>query len=501
MGRSRMLQRLFLSLLSIMVGAVALAQNDEDAFRYSWTLPGGTARGWGLGGAMGAVGADPAASSLNPAGFGLYNTTEISLTPVLTVNDAESTHYGTVADATNTRFAMQNFALVLCYPGRSTSNWKATHFGVSSDRDASYHWDRNATGEQVNSTLLQQFANEANGTPANVLYDTYPYTSGLAWDTYAIDPANPNDTLPKSYVPAIPFGSAVRQTRTDHSSGRSQTTSIFFSANWMDKVYLGASLGLVSIRYDRSMTHTENTLVDTLDLDQFTYSEELNTRGGGVDLKVGAIVRATDRLRLGLSYHSPRWMTLDDSYYTRMVTRFRTPDAQGRTSYTAESPASTFRYNVNSPFSLLASAAYVAGKAGLVSVDYGYTDYGRMDLRGDPGVPDSYDFAAENAVIRASYRGSHSVRVGTEWRAGNWYMRGGWGWWQDPHVDGDIRQGTGYKRYTLGGGYRNDHLSIDLALNYGTRSGQYLLYSSDLVAPTSERNTQYTSLLTLAYRP
>ncbi|MBL8001392.1 MAG: hypothetical protein JNL05_05460 [Flavobacteriales bacterium] len=487
--------------LIVGIASPALAQNDEDALRYSWVQPGGTARSWGLGSAMGAVGADPSSASLNPAGFALYNTSEFSITPLLEVNSASTTHYGTTRDASNTRFAIGNFALVLAYPGKSTSEWKATHFGVSFDREATYHWDRNAYGSPVNSTMLQQFASDANGTPADVLYDTYPYGAGLAWDTYAIDPADPNDTLPSTYAPAIPFGSDVEQQRTNYGDGRSQTTSIFFAANWMDKVYLGASLGLVSIRYDRSLAHTERSLVDTLDLNDFVFSEELATRGGGVDLKVGAVVRVTDRLRMGLSYHSPRWMTLDDAYFTRMTTRFRTPDQQGRSSYTAESPSSTFSYNVNSPYSLLASAAYIAGKLGLVSVDYGYTDYSRMDLRGDPSIPNSYDFAAENEVIRTSYRGAHSVRVGTEWRAGNWYMRGGWGWWQDPYADGDARQGTGYKRYTVGGGYRNDHLSLDLAFNYGTRDGQYYLYAPQLVDATSERLTDTRALLTLAYRP
>ncbi len=49
-----------------------------------------------------------------------------------------------------------------------------------------------------------------------------------------IDPADPNDTLPSTYAPAIPFGSDVEQQRTNYAQGRSQTTSIFFAANWMD---------------------------------------------------------------------------------------------------------------------------------------------------------------------------------------------------------------------------------------------------------------------------
>jgi hypothetical protein len=156
---------------------------------------------------------------------------------------------------------------------------------------------------------------------------------------------------------------------------------------------------------------------------------------------------------------------------------------------------------VNTPWNLVASAAYIAGGNGLVSVDYGYTDFTSMRLRGDNTVPGSYDFATENTTIRESFRGAHSLRVGTEWRMGNWYMRGGWGWWQDPYADNDARQGTGYKRYTAGGGYRTDHLSIDLALVYGTRTADRFLYDPALVNATREVISDVQSLVTIAYRP
>ncbi len=488
-------------MLLFVLTMAARAQNEEDALRYSWLLPAGSARGWGLGNAMGAVGADPSAASLNPAGFGLYNTTELSLTPGLEVNTAENVHYGTPATGTSTRGFVNNFALVLCYPGRTNSPWKATQFGLSFDREASFHAQRTADGAVVNSTILQQWANEANGTLAGDLYNAYPFTSGLAWDAYGIDPADPTDTANTAYVPAIPFGSAVHQTQVADISGKSQTTSLFFAANYQDRLYLGASLGLVGTRFDRTTTHTETTLVDTLDLQDMTYTEYLTTRGGGIDLKVGVIGRVTDKLRLGFSFHSPKWMTMDDAYRTTLSTRFRTPDADGNYSYTADSPDGVFRYNVNSPWNLLASAAYVVGRQGLVSVDYGYTDFARMRLRGDNTVPDSYDFAVENGVIASSFRASQSVRVGTEWRAGNWYFRGGWGWWQDPYADSDQRQGSGYKRYTAGTGYRTDHVSIDLALLYGQRTGYRYLYDPALVDPTYEKVTDTRALLTLAYRP
>jgi len=48
----------------LILGPSVLAQNEEDAMRYSFIVPGGTARSWALGSAVGAVGAVGAKGAL-----------------------------------------------------------------------------------------------------------------------------------------------------------------------------------------------------------------------------------------------------------------------------------------------------------------------------------------------------------------------------------------------------------------------------------------------------
>jgi hypothetical protein len=492
----RTIQHLIWLGCAVLSPVLGSAQNEEDALRYSWALPGGTARSWAMGSAMGAVGADPGSASLNPAGFGLYNTSEFSITPGLEVNEVASVHYGTAASGTETRAFVNNFAAILYYPGKNGSQWRSRVFGISYDRQNSYHQERVARGEQVNSTLLQNFVSVADGTPSADLFDAFPFGSALAWETYGMDPL---DTLSNTYVSAIPYGDEVEQVHTIISSGKLQTTSFFFSTNWADRIYLGASMGIVGSRFTRQTVHTETT--DTLDLRTFTYTEELTTTGGGIDLKVGLVGRVTDQLRLGIAYHSPRWMQLDDAYFTRLSTSFRTPDSQGNSNYSASSPDGFFSYGVKTAWNIVGSAAYIVAKQGLVSVDYAYSDQRRMLLKRDNTIPDSYDFAFENSVIGTNFTGTSSVRVGTEWRAGNWYFRGGYGWWQDPYADVDPRQGSGYTRYTGGVGYRTTHVSVDFTAAYGTGTTNYFQYDQALVLPTNETRRDYRSLITLAYRP
>ncbi|MBK7114289.1 MAG: hypothetical protein IPH60_17850 [Flavobacteriales bacterium] len=69
------------------------AQNETDALRLSSISPGGTARSIGLANAFGALGADGVSIAINPAGMGLFRTSEISLTPGFDVNNVRSNYW------------------------------------------------------------------------------------------------------------------------------------------------------------------------------------------------------------------------------------------------------------------------------------------------------------------------------------------------------------------------------------------------------------------------
>lgn len=487
-----------LVLLGVAHAFTAQAQNEEDLLRYSSIVPGGGARAWGMGGAMGAVGADPSAATINPAGFGLYSTSEFSFTPAFEVNDAKAQFYGTTASNTDNRFHFNNLSLMLSHTGEKGSDWRGGTFGISVDRQASYHWDRRAVGNSVNSSIIDKFIRQADGTTGAGLADAFPFASDLAYQTYLIDPINDSAT---TYTSVLPYQSPVKQQHVTNAAGRLNTTSIYYGANYLDKLYVGMAVGIQGTRYERTTTHTETVLDPTVDLKDFSYVEKLLTTGSGVDVKLGVIGRVGPRLRLGGSFHSPMWLRLNDSYSYSMSSNFRTADADGRRSYSADSPDGTFGYRARTPWRAVGSAAYVVGKHGVVSVDYMYSDMRQARLTGARDMEDVYDFAAENEVVREQMRGTHSLRVGTEWRSGNWYFRGGWGIWPDYYADKDARQGTAYKRFTGGIGFRTDHVSIDLAGVYGTRDAVYYPYDADLVGPVTETLSDTRGMLTIAFRP
>ena len=60
-----------------------IAQNVDDALRYSQIFYGGTARFMSMGGAFTALGGDISSLSQNPAGLGVFRSSELTITPQL----------------------------------------------------------------------------------------------------------------------------------------------------------------------------------------------------------------------------------------------------------------------------------------------------------------------------------------------------------------------------------------------------------------------------------
>lgn len=490
-----MLARVATGSFVLLCVGTTFAQTEEDILRFSVLQLGGTARSNAMAGAFGALGADPASAGINPAGVALYNTSEFSLTPSFEVQDAKATHYGTTSSDTDNRFFFNNVFIQFAARGSDGSKWTNFSFGLSYDRLASFHWERQALGEDVNSSIAQRFVNEANGTPSYLLDSIFPFGAGLAWTTYAFDPL---DSADNTYISAIPAGSRVDQEHTISSSGNVHATSLFFAASYMDELFVGGSVGIYGVRHERVTKHSETTLDESLPLETLTYQENLLTTGSGFDLKLGAVLRAGDKARFGLAFHSPIWLQLSDAYTTDMRTTFR----DNGDVLAAESPDGTFTYRGRTPLRLIASAAIIVGKTGSFSVDYEFADYRHMRLKPSTGVIDAYDFDVENDIIRERYRVAHHVSAGTEWRVGsNFYLRAGAGYWPDPYVKADARHGLPLIRYTGGVGYRSTRWSVDLAGLYGSRTSNYFQYDPSLVEATSESLTEYKMLVTVAFRP
>ncbi len=78
-----MRNRGFVLLPALLIGSLgASAQDITEAYNLSNLTVQGTARSMGFGNALGSVGGDFSSLSVNPAGLGVYRSSEFTLTPL-----------------------------------------------------------------------------------------------------------------------------------------------------------------------------------------------------------------------------------------------------------------------------------------------------------------------------------------------------------------------------------------------------------------------------------
>jgi hypothetical protein len=472
-------------------------QDELDAVRTATMAPGGTARSTALGNAFGALGADPVAAVINPAGLALYQSSAISISLGTTIQSSYSDFYGSRTSAIQGRVMVGNAALVLNKPDENGSGWSRT-FALIYDRGQNLYRNLSALGSGVSGSLLQTYVREADGTAYSDLSTAFPFSSSIAWTAYGIN------TVPGTtdrYFAYIPEQALTQQRHTVEMQGSTNRTCFAYSGNYRDRLYIGGALNLLGHRLNRVITHTEETLNPTLDMGSFTLRENLATRGTGVELGVGAIWRFNDRFRAGASFMSPQWYLLSDAYSTKLNTTFRTPDSLGAYTYEGQSPDGTYSYRLSTPWRTTVSAAYIAGQYGSVSLDYEFADMRTMRYRTSSQLDDTYDFAKENSAIKQRFRALHTVRVGTEWRVSNWYWRGGFSFVPDAFRPADPQRGQSNRTFSAGTGYRWEHLTLDLTCSMSYRADRTQPYDADLVLPIDTDWRTFNALLTLGFRP
>ncbi len=78
--------------------------------------------------------------------------------------------------------------------------------------------------------------------------------------------------------------------------------------NVSNKFYFGATLGVSQLRYTSHTEHLESTDANLPSaFESFTYIDHYEEKGTGYNIKVGAIIKPVEALRIGLAFHSPTW--------------------------------------------------------------------------------------------------------------------------------------------------------------------------------------------------
>jgi long-subunit fatty acid transport protein len=475
--------------VALLLPGLLSAQNEVDALRYSLSDFSGSARSLGMGGAFGALGADFSSFTGNPAGIGMYKRGTFEFGFGINNTETSSRYENGTAKDDYPNFLLNNIGVVASGKTKHP-DWTVSNFGIAYVRTQDFNQNIQISGDAFNTTLLDVFAAQAAAIHPDDITDAVPFTAGLAYQTYLINPSDENGTF---YTPEFSGGS-VRQAKRINRQGRGSETSFAYGAAYQDRLYFGVGLGFVGTRFTEESHYTESNFEEDEDLSSWTYNEDLKTRGTGLNVKVGMIARIQEWLRAGVAVHSPTYLSLADSYSSVMNSYFRNGD-----DYSWESPLGSFNYSLRTPARYMANLAFVLGKAGIISADYEFTDYSTARLRSS-GTANDYDFDAENQAIQDIYRGSHMVKAGVEFRVGEAVrLRTGAAYRQSPFVNGTAINSPEIL-YSGGAGWRKDSFSIDVSLAYQDRDESYYLYDPSVVSETKLDKTKWIGMVSIGFR-
>ena len=512
------MKKLYFTIITL-VGLISTlsAQYVDNALLFSEQNYGSTARSKAMGNAFGALGGDFGSLSINPAGIGIYQRGEVSVTLSNNKNNTESTYLGTTYQNDNNSFNFKNFGYVSVMQAPENSSGVVSYnFGIGFNRLANFNQTSYVNAENANYSRMDAFAQNTNGINFNDLGTSYaydpasgiPWESKMAWENYLIDVANPN-TGGNQYNTFLLSNETVKQTESAAREGFINEYVATFGANFNHKLYLGATVGMQDLFLDEVNMYSEsgenNANTQAGSWGSFDYTNNARTSGVGYNLKLGAIFRATPVLRIGLALHTPTYFNLKETYSSVMTSNLTgiSTDADG--SHKEETPIGNYEYRFHTPLRGIASVAYQFAKKGLVSLDYEYVDYSMMNF--SHGMT-SENFSVENSKIKSIYKAVSNIRVGAEYKVTEAFsLRGGMEFLGNPYnadFDG-VPQPNADNKYTTyngGFGYRSGNYSIDMTYSLGDKTNYLYLYQVDgaNVDPVKYHTMRSEILLTIAMK-
>lgn len=509
-------------ILALIFGSMAAstyAQGEMDAFNLSYPELTGTARSAAMGGAMGALGGNISAISINPAGIGVYKSSEVVTTLSFANAKTKAELNGLKTDGSKFKFDLSNIGFVGTFPIQSDVA-PLINFGFSYNNLRSFNRKVSMRGNNLKSSLTDNIADRANynGKDATINggYNEIgnDWLAMLGYDAGVIGYSDKN----QRFETILNSGETVNNNLYMREKGYVNSYDFNVGTTFANMLSFGISVAVTDIDYRLYSDYSE----DFSDGGGTFLENEMKTEGTGWQIKAGLIFKPINELRIGVAYHSPTWYDMTDYYRAYMGM----PNNSGSWN-TVNTPTDAFTdYKLRTPDKWVFSLAGLIGKTATITADYELTNYGNMHLSDRDGFAYSYD----NQKIKNDFRNSSTLRVGAEvYLTEGLTARVGYMWQQSPVKDilkdgsdnaylldnydkvffdatagtvGTIPQYTlvGDANYfTYGLGYTfNNGFYTDLAFIMMNRKDDLYTYAGS--ERTELKNNKYTGLLTLGFR-
>ncbi len=479
------------------VTQLSYAQFNQDALRFSRFEQGSTSRMKAIGNASTAVGGDLSSISGNPAGLGFFNKSEFAITPEFDSSNISSTYFGQKENDSKNQFNLNNISIVFNSPTKvpvgsdPTKGILSVNYGLSWNRTNNFYDNLFLAGRNPNNSIADFLAEQANlvGGSTDDLYNARNPLGWWGYEHYLTDSLG-QDAYGNYYGPVTYLN--ADQTLTQRTTGGQNEFNLAIGANYSNQLYLGFSAGFTSLRYNTYSTFTEVGDVDgatpgTSEGYTTFYDFNAETTGSGFNFKLGLIYKPTNAVRLGASFTSPTWYSIESDTELGLETFY-----DGGDKFPKAPEPFTDNYDLRTPLKVNGGLAVFFQQYGFVSADVEYVDYAGMKLSG-------YETAADdNRRIADLYKSVVNARIGAEGKLNsNLAVRAGYNYLANPE------KGIGSHTDIISGGlgYRMNNVYVDATYTNVSRKQTIYPYEVAQLSPPADLKRSYDNIyLTIGFR-
>jgi hypothetical protein len=463
-----------LTTIVTMFCSAVFAQSDVDVLRYSFISPtGNTARGMALGGAVGALGADPSTVQSNPAGLAQYKSGSFNIT-LGSISLKNESQYLAGNAQTNNLFKPVLPGINVVTTNRKMNNgqlaktgWINTNFSFGWNKVADFNRNMNYSGTNTQNSFTDYVASYTNGLSASSLQSNaeqeqqgYYYFENMFWQAYLIDSISDGNYY------AYYDNDFTKMTQSGEiiTKGGMNEFNASFAANYENKVYFGFGLNVNRVRYSEQNTFAErDNPVTTNNWNSYNFTRNLETRGAGFGGRIGVIFRPNNNIRVGATIHTPTVLSLTDNYYDELYVL-----NDDKSTHDLKTIDKEFSYSVTTPMKYGFQAAYIFEKQGFLSAEIESIDYSTMSLSADNNL-----FSATNQVIANKYSNTINLKLGGEYAYESFRFRAGYA-----HMGNPIKNSDAFanNRVSIGMGVQERDWAFDFGVIKTITEDSYVPY-------------------------
>ena len=496
-----------------MLASVVSAQTQYDAARITGTELNGTARFVGMGGAMGALGADISVIGTNPAGIALFRSHNVSTSFGFNKNMTSSTFNGTKTSDDRTKASFDQIGFVYSNKIGNKTNLRYLNFGFNYHKVANFNRQFTSKGALNGSSLSWQMTDmmigAGYGSQENydmvldadnpyVSQDFYgtPFLGSMGVRTGLVDGGSDGQGF---YM--MGWNGDIGEYYSREEGGINQY-DFNMSFNVQDRYYFGVTLGVYDVNYNRYSSYSETlTLNDGTDNGNFTLNNWFSTSGTGYDLKFGFIARPFEYspFRFGFAIHTPVWYMLTDRYTSTLNTDvlvMPNPYTENLSDYL--NPDYVWDYRMRTPWKFNVNMGTTFSGVLAVGAEYEFSNYSYINYQ----FYDGYELSSSNVATDKYLKGVHTLKLGMEamltpsfsFRAGYNYvtsafkeasvryvpnvetMNDKYIWFDETRTDPEYHNIKARNTITLGLGYSGRIVYADVAYKYDFYKSDFYMF-------------------------